>query len=90
MRAKEKKAPPAPKKGAIDGGACYHCKGKGHWRRNCPKYMEDLKSGGTSPKGIYVIDMLSTHSTSWIFDTACGSHITTNMQGLKRSRILAK
>ncbi|CAN0875011.1 Retrovirus-related Pol polyprotein from transposon TNT 1-94 [Linum grandiflorum] len=52
--------------------------------------MEDLKSGVTTAKGIYVIDMLSTHSTSWVFDTACGSHITTNMQGLKRSRILAK
>ncbi|CAN1240192.1 hypothetical protein LINGRAPRIM_LOCUS2638 [Linum grandiflorum] len=49
--------------------------------------MEDLKSGVTTAKGIYVIDMLSTHSTSWVFDTACGSHITTNMQGLKRSRI---
>ncbi|CAN0919967.1 hypothetical protein LINGRAHAP2_LOCUS31763, partial [Linum grandiflorum] len=87
---KKKKAPPAPKKDAVDGEKCYHYKGKGHWRRNFSKYMEDLKSGVTTPKGIYVIDMLSTHFTSWVFDTACGSHITTNMQGLKRSKILAK
>ncbi|KAK1606655.1 hypothetical protein QYE76_030328 [Lolium multiflorum] len=24
---------------------CYYCKEKGHWKRNCSKYLADLKSG---------------------------------------------
>ncbi|CAN0914834.1 G-type lectin S-receptor-like serine/threonine-protein kinase At2g19130 [Linum grandiflorum] len=29
---------------------CYHCKQKGHWKRNCPKYLEDLKNGMSTSK----------------------------------------
>ncbi|CAN0899504.1 hypothetical protein LINGRAHAP2_LOCUS20313 [Linum grandiflorum] len=29
---------------------CYHCKQKGHWKRNCPKYLEDLKNGISTSK----------------------------------------
>src|SRR4051794_19259573 len=29
---------------------CFYCKGKGHWKRNCPKYLADKKAGNT--KGI--------------------------------------
>src|SRR3954447_20979126 len=24
---------------------CHYCKNKGHWKRNCKKYLGDLKSG---------------------------------------------
>ena len=24
---------------------CFYCKGKGHWKRNCRKYLNDKKSG---------------------------------------------
>ena len=37
---------------------CFYCKGKGHWKRNCPKYLADKKAGNT--KGIldiHVIDV---------------------------------
>src|SRR3954469_16301938 len=23
---------------------CFYCKGKGHWKRNCPKYLRDKKA----------------------------------------------
>ena len=29
---------------------CFYCKGKGHWQRNCPKYLADKKAG--SVKGV--------------------------------------
>ncbi|KAK1606448.1 hypothetical protein QYE76_030121 [Lolium multiflorum] len=39
-------APPEkPKGGPKPDSDCYHCNGKGHWKRNCPKYLADLKSG---------------------------------------------
>ncbi|KAK1662007.1 hypothetical protein QYE76_050166 [Lolium multiflorum] len=39
-------APPEkPKAGPKPDTECYYCKEKGHWKRNFPKYMADLKSG---------------------------------------------
>ena len=54
--------------------------------------MEDLKKkkSEASTSGIYVIGVhLSTPTTS-VLDTACGSHICTNVQGLRRSRKLSR
>ncbi|KAK1694598.1 hypothetical protein QYE76_011295 [Lolium multiflorum] len=39
-------APPEkPKAGPKPETVCYYCQGKGHWKRNCSKYLADLKSG---------------------------------------------
>ena len=27
---------------------CFYCKGKGHWKRNCPKYLANKKAGNTN------------------------------------------
>ncbi|KAK9699108.1 hypothetical protein RND81_08G153200 [Saponaria officinalis] len=68
---------------------CFYCKEIGHWKRNCPKYLEDKKNGA-STSGIFVIEVNLTTSASWVFDIGCGTHIICNVQGLKRSRILEK
>ncbi|KAK1653382.1 hypothetical protein QYE76_071187 [Lolium multiflorum] len=36
--------PMKPKNGPKPDAECYYCKEKGHWKRNCSKYL-DLKSG---------------------------------------------
>ncbi len=33
---------------------CFYCKGTGHWKRNCPKYLADKKDGKVN-KGIFDI-----------------------------------
>ena len=57
-------------------------------------YLEELKkkkkTGETSSSGIYVILINFSPSSSRILDIGCGSHICTNVQGLKRSRQLKK
>ena len=75
---------------------CFYCKGPGHWKRNCKKYLVDKKSG-LSGKGITVIhvnviDVLlaSKNSKSWVFDTGLVAHICNSMQGLQRMCKLAK
>ncbi|KAK1667913.1 hypothetical protein QYE76_056072 [Lolium multiflorum] len=37
--------PLKPKNGPKPDAECYYCKEKGHWKRNCSKYLADLKSG---------------------------------------------
>ncbi|KAK1633069.1 hypothetical protein QYE76_007384, partial [Lolium multiflorum] len=37
--------PVKPKTSPKPDAECYYCKEKGHWKRNCSKYLADLKSG---------------------------------------------
>ena len=94
------KSKPRPKpKGKAEPkakfGTCFFCKEPGHWKRNCKLYQDDLKKqkgSETAASGIHVIELNISDSTfdSWVFDTGSGSHICTNVQGLKRSRSLAR
>ncbi|KAK1679317.1 hypothetical protein QYE76_040165 [Lolium multiflorum] len=59
--------PVKPKAGPKPDAECYYCKEKGHWKRNCSKYLADLKSGLVKKKkegisDIHVIDVYLTGS----------------------------
>jgi hypothetical protein len=87
--------PKAPR--AKPGVKCFHCKGGGHWKRNCPKYLEDKKADKVvaRDKGIYdihVIDiyLTSAHSNTWVFDTGSVAHICNSHQDLRSKRRLER
>ncbi|KAK1696352.1 hypothetical protein QYE76_013049 [Lolium multiflorum] len=89
--------PVKPKTGPKPDAECYYCKEKGHWKRNCSKYLADLKSGLVKKKkeGIYdihVIDVYLTGSrtSTWVFDTGSVAHICNSKQELKNKRRLLK
>ena len=73
---------------------CHHCQKVGHWKRNCPKYLEDIKAGRVTPTGmtssIHMIEINHASSSIWVFDTGCGSHLCNHLQGLRDVRRLAK
>ena len=71
-------------------GMCFHCNNDGHWKGNFPLYLEELNGGGASTSGVFVIKLNLSISMSWVLDTGCGSHICSNVQGLKNRRALAK
>ncbi|GJX40408.1 zinc finger, CCHC-type containing protein [Tanacetum coccineum] len=86
------KNPPTPKKdNPAKEAICHQCGEVGHWRRNCPIYLAELMkkkklSQGASTLGIFTIELYSFPSTSWVYDTGCGTHICITTQGLKGSR----
>ncbi|KAK1610745.1 hypothetical protein QYE76_034418 [Lolium multiflorum] len=89
--------PMKPKNGPKPDADCYYCKEKGHWKRNCSKYLADLKSGLVKKKkegisDIHVIDVNFTgsRSSTWVFDTGSVAHICNSKQELKNKRQLLK
>ena len=82
-----------PKSGPKPETECFYCKGTGHWKRNCPKYLVEKKDGKV--KGIFdihVIDVYLTNarSSAGVFDTGSVAHICNPKQGLRNKRRLAK
>ncbi|XP_024317961.1 uncharacterized protein LOC112271931, partial [Brachypodium distachyon] len=51
-----------PKSGPKPDTECFYCKGTGHWKRNCPKYLADKKAGNV--KGIFDIHVIDVYLTS--------------------------
>ena len=51
-----------PKHGPKPETECFYCKGNGHWKRNCPKYLADKKVSNT--KGICDIHVIDVYLTS--------------------------
>ncbi|GJU63299.1 zinc finger, CCHC-type containing protein [Tanacetum coccineum] len=86
--------PPTPKKdNPAKDAICHQCGEVGHWRRNCPIYLAELMkkkklSQGASTSGIFTIELYSFPTTSWVYDTGCGTHIFITTQGLRGSRKL--
>ena len=75
-----------PKSGPKPETECFYCKGTGHWKRNCPKYLADKKDGKL--KGIFdihVTDVYLTNarSSACVFDTGSVAHICNSKQGYR-------
>jgi hypothetical protein len=74
---------------------CFHCHKKGHWFKNCKKYLEEQKKekeSETSASGINVIEIniAVSSSDSWVFDTGSMIHTCKSLQGISLSRRFAK
>jgi gag-polypeptide of LTR copia-type/Zinc knuckle len=76
----------------VSEAECFYCKGIGHWKRSCPKYLKDKKNGNVpTSSGILVIEInLATSISNWVLDTGSCSHICSNVQALKNKRLLGK
>ncbi|GJZ50203.1 retrotransposon protein, putative, ty1-copia subclass [Tanacetum coccineum] len=67
--------------------ACHHCKEVGHWKRNCPVYLAELikkkkQVGTASSSDVFIIELFSFPTKSWVYDTSCGTHICNTKYGL--------
>ncbi|GJT83753.1 retrotransposon protein, putative, ty1-copia subclass [Tanacetum coccineum] len=66
---------------------CHHCKEVGHCKRNCPAYLAELikkkkQVGIVSSSDVFIIELFSFPTKSWVYDTSCGTHICNTKHGL--------
>ena len=86
---RKRKAKKPQKKATKDkaSDACHFCKKTGHWKRNCPAYLE-------SKKGNFETCVIETNllvaSASWCIDSGASTHACNSLQGFKVSRRLSE
>jgi hypothetical protein len=83
------------KSGPSPDEECFHYHKKGHWFRNCKKYLEEQqqkKGSDTSTSGINIIEINVPvcSSDSCVFDTGSMIHTCKSLQGLSLTRRFAK
>ena len=83
-----------PKSGPKPETKCFYCKGTGHWKRNCPKYLADKKDGKVN-KGIFDIHVIDVYFTSvysnpLVFDASSVAKISNSKRELQNKQRLVK
>ena len=73
---------------------CFYCKGTGHSKRNCPKYLVDKKDGKVN-KGIFDIQIIGVYFTSvrsnpLVFDTGSVAKSSNSKRELQNEQRLVK
>ena len=93
---KAKAKPMKNKKSSKDSkpkGKCFHCNKDGHWKRNCPKYLAELREKKASGKyDLLVIESLLVEDdkSAWIIDSGATNHVCSSLQLLDSWRDLAE
>nr|GEV67016.1 retrotransposon protein, putative, Ty1-copia subclass [Tanacetum cinerariifolium] len=90
---KPKNPKSAAKEQPAKDDTCHHCKKMGYCKRNCPAYLAELikkkkQVGTVSSSDIFVIELFSFPSKSWVYDTSCGTLICNTQHGLRGVRKL--
>ena len=83
-----------PKSGPKPETKCFYCKGTGHWKQNCPKYLVDKKDGKLN-KGMFDIHVIDVYFTSVyrkpsVFDTSSVAEISNSKWELQNKQRLVK
>ena len=82
-----------PKSGPKPETECFYCKGTGHWKRNCPKYLADNKDGKVKVIfDIHVIDvyLTSVYRNPSVFDSSSVAKISNSKRELQNDQRLVK
>ena len=72
-------------------GTSFHCGVDGHQKRNCPKYLADLKEKKKGKFDLLVLEacLVEDNSSSWIVDSGATKHVCFSLQILSSTRKLA-
>ena len=63
----------SPKIKVSANSDCYFSNNKSHWKRNCPKNLEDLKSGRVSEVSVSGINVIEVNIATSLNDLVLGT-----------------
>ena len=77
---------------SVDKDQCLHCKGRGHYKQNCPDFLKIIMK----KKGENIITFVNeslyvkfSKSTLWI-DSGATIHVANSLQGFRSMRTLQR
>ena len=75
----------------MQKGKYFYCQGKGHWKKNYPKFLESIKGKDKIEEGdtfsnLFISKCSKSSSKSWVLDTGASSHICSSLQDLANER----
>ena len=78
-KGKGKKNNPKDKK---PKGKCFHCGVEGHWKRNCNKYLSELKDKKKGKYDLLVSEacLVEDDLSPWIIDSGATNHVCSSLQ----------
>ena len=87
-KGKGKKNNPKDKK---PKGKCFHCGVEDHWKRNCNKYLSELKDKKKGKYDLLVSEacLVEDDLSPWIVDSRATNHVCSSLQMLSSSREVA-
>ena len=68
-------------------GKFFHCGEKGHWKRNCPKFLA-AKNKGMIRSFLLEIFLVQNPTDSWFVNSGCTNYICNVLQGFQETRRL--
>ncbi|GJX04188.1 retrotransposon protein, putative, ty1-copia subclass [Tanacetum coccineum] len=85
---KPKNTKPSAKGHPAKDDTYHHYKEVGHYKRNCPAYLAELikkkkQVSTASSSDIFIIELFSFPTKSWVYDTSCGTHICITKHGIR-------
>ena len=72
---------------------CFHYNQDGHWKRNCKKYLDELKQNKKQGKSNLLVRetcLVENDFSSWIIDSGASNHVCVSLKMLDSSRDLKK
>ena len=71
-------------------GKCFHCGVEGHWKRNCNKYLSELKNKKQGKYDLLVSEayLVEDDLSPWIVDSKATNRVCTSLQMLSSLREL--